>query len=1765
MIYRLFITTSEVKKKFFPWLIGLLLFGVIVIASFSPPELTQLSPAENMIKLTFDAPITLHFSEIMNQGSVERAFQLSPKIEGRFNWKDFRTLEFYPSKPLKIGDEYELTLKSEARSIWLKRIGFDTTLDYVVTGPPYILFADPADQSVITNGAITVMFDRPMALKDLKQDDLIQSDPKMNGKIRLMGMSAFQLLPERLSAGKKYKLTVPAGLAAQDGGKTKEAFSWTVSPPSLKVLKTDPAENDAGVNTTQPLTVYFNEEVDLNGIKPGTNALLYPSNDLDAGRRQKMDGFFNTEVTYLTDPNGAVRKDAFVFTPSFPYQPATDYRFALKSDTDLHLQKDFDLHFRTEGGKETSVPKQEPPKIPGAASSPTPQEPDSLFEAGGKMQFYTAGAKPKLKLKQPLSEPAELSVCPIPSNQYIKLSAVGTLSTYKCEDTQPTTLDYAARNIGQTLDLSKYVSLEWVPGVYFVSLKEGEKKSVQLFAIEDVSLLLKRSASDLVVWALDAKSGQTLPNFGLEILSYDGETLAHGNTDESGVFRAEQPFDEGIYVRAKTDPDAGGHFGLVSDRWFLSGQTPNADNRLNPGLYVYLNQEVFFPGDTVQIEGIWRTVRNHILNLPETSRVSVGIEGDQQNLVPPATISLRNNGSFGASFKLPKGAVPGPYQITVTDVNGQSLTDPLPIQIQNSASDVKLEWLEAEDSYPSGSAPVIAVKARYSSGIPAGNFDGSYQLFRQPTSVSYEEGAVRYVFGGQDSCTWDCPGKERVAQKDFVFDKNGEAKLTMMDAQEGFLASGYVYELTVSFSAPGSPPVSLSRSFKVHQGLYDLGLGLKHQLIRSNDPLEVSFICLSYAGKPVAGKTVRLSLIGDEGRGKSVYENTLTSTAASYQVSVPLGSELKDGIYLLHAESQDDKNNKIVAEQRVYLNRDKRFPIVNRLFLGADQTKYFVGGRAHLFVNDPDASSKKPVPIFLTFERDGLLDYESMVLTSPVTEINVPITNVMFPRFLVSATRYELSLPPAFNSASQMIEVGDDESKISVDLTTDPSQPSPGSEMTLNFFTHDYQNQPLPAVLAVNVEEGEVQTPDLSYDLFLPSGGAPMFSASSLSLGGTSDFGSKTENPAPVFYPEFFSSVYFNPLVVTDNNGKGSVKIILPKESENLTVSVLATSGSQLFGSRNSVLKMSHELLIQPILPGFVIPGDHTVFGASVKNVSDHPVHTLLNLVSSDLPQNDTSRNVSLDPGQETEVSFSVLVDPLLDKDQIQLRFQAGQDSTEQTIPIQHLKSSLTVSNGAPLTDSWDGNILFPADVHPGIGTLELTFAGNPDADAKVRANALSQCSLDNTYLTAAKLLSALSFLPASSSDSLLAPSANFLKELEASADENGAFRYWNETNPSPTLSALALFAYSQASAKGLLIDSAVINRTAAYLLKALDSESLSPEDRLLILWSLSKNGQYDTERTLTVFQQNPDLSARGKAFLLLNLDQLVQAGQGSLSSLIDSVKSKLADEMPHDRKTAAILLYALSDIDPSNPMLGALADRVFSEKGDLLLDQDPEESLWIILGLNSYSKTVSAPARYILTAKVDGKVVLDQSVTSPLDVFRSSFNVQTFENSKLDDLAVEKKGTGQLYFDAHLTTFKDPTLVSRTEDGLLLLRQFYELKADGEKVPATHFSKGGYYLSELEMIVPKTYQAITLTNPIPAGFRPSVPVNGNGLPFGLSASSPSQMTYFAPELKPGIYKVSTELQAVLPGNYILLPAVLHPLFESAVSRTEGGILEITD
>jgi len=428
--------TKEPKKLFsFFYSAKTLYIGLPVIAvaiffllyNFIPlPDISDGYLPDEVRKVTYNAPLTVHFSQPMNKLSVEANFSVNPKLDGEFKWIDYKTLEYIPKTALNINDEYRVTIGAKAKSLYLKSMGADFVLRFVVTGPPYVKFISPypytdktkgekpqwmeenpvegliegpvegliegqVDGTIDTSGAensgdtesvsalkepeliiipkdqnITVMFDRPM--RELTTIDESASNqnipeleitPSVKGSYRWLGTTAFQFIPDEWVMGTTYTIKLPKGITALDGGQTEEETVWQLATDSPKIVSSSPSSAYDAFGVNDNITLVFNQPMDLDYIKPGNNVLLYPSNDTDAEKNPKQDGFFNTEVVFGKTEDGKTDNKILVFKPEFPYLYDHFYKLVIKSGLegaaykqgggygDRFMEEDVTINFRT--------------------------------------------------------------------------------------------------------------------------------------------------------------------------------------------------------------------------------------------------------------------------------------------------------------------------------------------------------------------------------------------------------------------------------------------------------------------------------------------------------------------------------------------------------------------------------------------------------------------------------------------------------------------------------------------------------------------------------------------------------------------------------------------------------------------------------------------------------------------------------------------------------------------------------------------------------------------------------------------------------------------------------------------------------------------------------------------------------------------------------------------------------------------------------------------------------------------------------------------------------------------------------------------------------------------------------------------------------------------------------------------------------------------------------------------------------------------------
>ena len=124
----------------FATVIVVLIAGTILLGDHVGVEIVQVAP---VTKAHSTSPITIHFKEPMDAGSVAAHFSTKPALKGAFSWSG-STMTFRSSEAMKPGSEYTVSLEPGALSQDGRSVLSEYHYSFSIM-PPRIAYLYPAD------------------------------------------------------------------------------------------------------------------------------------------------------------------------------------------------------------------------------------------------------------------------------------------------------------------------------------------------------------------------------------------------------------------------------------------------------------------------------------------------------------------------------------------------------------------------------------------------------------------------------------------------------------------------------------------------------------------------------------------------------------------------------------------------------------------------------------------------------------------------------------------------------------------------------------------------------------------------------------------------------------------------------------------------------------------------------------------------------------------------------------------------------------------------------------------------------------------------------------------------------------------------------------------------------------------------------------------------------------------------------------------------------------------------------------------------------------------------------------------------------------------------------------------------------------------------------------------------------------------------------------------------------------------------------------
>jgi uncharacterized protein YfaS (alpha-2-macroglobulin family) len=992
-----------------------------------------------------------------------------------------------------------------------------------------------------------------------------------------------------------------------------------------------------------------------------------------------------------------------------------------------------------------------------------------------------------------------------------------------------------------------------------------------------------------------------------------------------------------------------------------------------------------------------------------------------------------------------------------------------------------------------------------------------------------------------------------VADGQTVSDTRGRFVVEVADGGSK-LTGPHDYLIHASVTDPTDQTVSKQLVVTAHQSEHYLGLHSQEWVQAVDMPFSVNTVALAPDGKQVSTAAQlslvrRRHLCKHDGRYRSYSRCTLEHELIwKRPVTIPAtgtGTERilpkKPGEYIIRLEGVDSRGVEVAASTFVWvLGKGEAFWSGDesaRMSLIASKASYRPGELARLV---PRANLPNPTAL-VTLERDGVLEAQVLKLKSTSNGLVVPVTagyapNVFASVALVSGRQGRGDRGrPRFKMGVVELRVRSDAQRLEVKVESDRAVYEPGDKVEGTIRVTSGGKPVRAEVALAAADEGVLQliayrTPDPMKTMYQPwslgvDSSTTWNRVARLNApdGADPEEGGDSGGPAGErIRSRFVSSAYWAPSLRT--NARGVVRFSF-EAPDNLTafrlMAVAADRGSR-FGSGESRFTLRKPLLAQPITPRFLRVGDRVQLGVLVRNDTgrDGLVHVAAQ--ASGLKLSGGAREVQLRSGESRRVLFEATV---LSEARARLRFSVAlgghRDRVALALPIVRARivahellarGALRDGASARATLEWDDHVL-PDESYLGVA-VDRTGLSELEGALRYLIGYPYGC-LEQTLSRFIPLVKVrdlagslqLKQLPRHKMKRFVA--AGVAKVIRHQHSD-GAFGLWPGAAPRPHLTVYALWGLDEARRAGVKVPQYVFDRGLRAVQRWLVSAELARDSGrsatvAMGAYLLARLGKPDTGVQARLFDLHRALPSYGLAFLLRAMvltkapaEQLTVVKRALLQRVrVEGARATVREDaaeleqfMSSDVRSAAMVLSALVELEPTHPMVPKLVAGLRSAQGQSGRWGNTQENLYALVALADYARGETrgrsrvelwwTPAtgqagtkRRLMRRTIRGAAVV--SLKLPL--------------SKLQPGLVSLHATGDIRYQLRLTTLQADRNSRAVRRGLAVERTYLDPQTN---TPLSAFRPGQLVKVRLKLqaLGSKPRRYIALSDPLPAGLE---------------------------------------------------------------------------
>ncbi len=624
------------------------------------------------------------------------------------------------------------------------------------------------------------------------------------------------------------------------------------------------------------------------------------------------------------------------------------------------------------------------------------------------------------------------------------------------------------------------------PGSYILQALRNNQVAYCGISVSNYAMIYKSGTNEILAYVVNSKSGDIIKNTNFELFT-DNKLVEKKQSGKNGIavlglndstiMKSRQPL-----LLAKTKEEV-----IFSDPYFYI--TPKINSYL---AYIYTNQPVYRPGQTVYFKAILREKTGNTLNNVKDADFTVKIKSPKNKEIFSKVIKTDEFGSLFNSIKLDDDADLGTYQIQLIKDNRYYYGS---FDVEEYKKPEYLVTVKTDSSnYSYGDTLMAVVSADYYFGSPVANGKVSVKIFKQLYWRPW------WYFSNY---SWfyrsiQMPRFENYGKRELIKEQTGylsaEGKYNFGYKIPPEQNGDYIYIIYADVTDNSRSTVSGSAQVNVTRGSFNLSTSPERYFVSEGTPVNLKVNASDFSDKPVETKFTIVVNYPPKGVNQNYYQppnDTLygsTDKFGSAEVTFIPRSSIS-GHYNYMVIAHDKKGREISARNSFFIGTWKQY------FYGyggpnpkiiTDKDTYEKGDTVKAYVFIPDSNTD----VLVTYESNNILGYEIKRVEGNTFTIKENLGEKFSPSFHIAVTYMK---DRRLITADKIIGVLDKDKFLNVSIKPSKESYKPGEEA--NYKIEVTKNNGKPAAnteLSFGVIDESIyaikedQTPDIKNFFYAP-------------------------------------------------------------------------------------------------------------------------------------------------------------------------------------------------------------------------------------------------------------------------------------------------------------------------------------------------------------------------------------------------------------------------------------------------------------------------------------------------------------------------------------------------------------------------------------------------------------------------------------------------------------------------------------------------------